>query len=503
MKKISIPFLFIAILFVVVGVVIGFFISSKFNLIPASITEMSSPLLNKSPDISRLSSTFTKIADKVIPAVVSISAQKIVVEKNSSFPFEEEDLFEKFLQKYEYPDDENTNNRYFRKKEWGLGSGVIIDSKKGFIVTNNHVISGSHDITVTLFDRRSFKASIIGTDVKTDLAVIKLKNASSIQEVNFGDSNKLKIGEWVLAIGSPFGLRHTVTAGIISAEGRANIGISDFEDFLQTDAAINPGNSGGALVNLYGEVIGINTAIASKTGGYVGIGFAIPSNMVSFVAKELIKHGKVIRSQLGIIIQQITPELAHCFNLKNINEGIIIGDVIKGTGAYEAKLKIGDVIIKLNDSPVNDINKFRNIIALTKPGTEVKLDILRDNKPMTIKVKLKQAIPEKEVFNNTTLKPSKSGKLGFEVDDISPELIKKFKIDKNEKGIIITNIDTNSSAYLIGGLKPGDIIKEVNRKEVNSVFEFKKYIKGIKPGDTILLLVKNGENTIFVAFVID
>jgi len=381
-----------------------------------------------------------------------------------------------------------------------MGSGVIIKDD-GTILTNNHVISEANEIKITLSDKRTFSAKLIGTDPKTDVAVIKIdKKVNDLKPAILGDSDKLEVGEWVLAIGNPFGLKSTVTSGIISFEGRGNVGVADFEDFIQTDAAINPGNSGGALVNLSGEVIGINTAIASKTGGYMGIGFAIPINMAKKVMDALITKGKVTRGYLGVRIQDMTEEFAKNLKLESTSKGIVVGDVIKDSPAARAGLKPYDVIMKLNGQDVDDINHFRNTIAITPPNTEVALIIWRDGSNMDIKVRLAEL--KGEETDKVTDQEEEAKDLGFKVKEITPDIAKQLNIDSSTKGCVVIDVQMGSSA-MEAGLRKGDIIKEINRQRIKSLADFKNVTGKLKKGDSILLQVQREEGTLLIGFTID
>ena len=339
------------------------------HLLPKSIPLLLTVLLwaggtQASPSLEGLSQDFSLVAERVNPVVVSISSEKVIKAQNSPFGKQFKDFFgnDPFSRFFTIPLPQG------EIRERGLGSGVIV-SKDGYILTNNHVVAGAEKIRVTLSDKRKFKAKIVGTDKKTDVAVIKIA-AHNLPVAKLGNSDKVKVGEFVLAIGNPFRLSHTVTAGIISAKGRSNVGLAEYEDFIQTDAAINPGNSGGALVNLQGEVIGINTAIATLSGGYQGIGFAIPINMAKEVMDQLISKGKVIRGWLGVIIQDIDSDMADALGLKKA-EGVVVGDVKKNSPAEKGGVKRGDVIILFDNQRVENAVELKNLVAAHKPKTVV------------------------------------------------------------------------------------------------------------------------------------
>lgn len=329
--------------------------------------------------INRFSQDFINVSKNVTPAIVTITSTKIVKTNNNLPPEIQNDPY---LRRFFG----NRGQDMQENKEQGLGSGVIVSSD-GTVLTNNHVVSGADTISVTLADKRKYKAKIVGTDPKSDVAVIKILDAQNLPVAKLGDSNNLSVGEWVLAIGNPLGLSSSVTSGIISAKGRGNVGITDFEDFIQTDAAINPGNSGGALVNLKGEVIGINTAIASRTGGYMGIGFAIPSNMANKIMNDLVNKGRVSRGFLGIQIQNIDEKIAKTFNLNN-DEGIIIADVSKDSPADVGGLQKYDVVKSVNGVTITDASEFRNKVAANDPGSTINVIVNRNGRDVNLNIKL-------------------------------------------------------------------------------------------------------------------
>jgi len=343
---------------------------------------------------------------------------------------------------------------------------------------------------VKLSDRREFKVKVIGTDPKTDIAVIKI-NSNHLPVIRWGDSDKLKVGETVIAIGNPYGLNQTVTSGIVSATGRSNVGISDYEDFIQTDAAINPENSGGALVNVRGELIGINTAIFSTSGGYQGIGFAIPSNMAKAVMESHIKKGKVIRGWLGVTIQPVTPELAKQFNLKE-EKGVLIGDVIEDSPAEKAGLQRGDVIVEYDGKEVDEPASLRNMVANTPPNKEVAIKILREGKPKTVKATIAELPAEMQRL------PGKFDNLlkGIHVQNLTPELKRGLGITKRITGVIITDIDDGSPAE--GVLMQNDIIMEINRKRISNTKDYEAVASRIKPDRDILLLIFRDRSTLYI-----
>ena len=391
------------------------------------------------------------------------------------------EFFDKFFRD-KFPD------REFRQQ--GLGSGVIVD-KEGYILTNNHVVEDADEIKVILGDKREFDGKVIGTDPQSDVAVIKIEG-ENLLPARLGNSDALRVGNWAIAIGNPFGLTQTVSFGVVSATGRADIGIAQYEDMIQTDAAINPGNSGGPLVNIKGEVIGINTAIFSKSGGYQGIGFAIPINMAKINMNSLIKHGRVTRGWLGVVIQDLTPALIKQFNVSS-NEGVLIADVQKESPASEANMKTGDVIVKFNEKDVTDVNHLRNIVAQTEVGKVVSVIVLRNGKEEKLSVKIQEQ--PSDLFVAAGSSP-KAKDLGMAVQDLTPELAKSLGIDEMS-GVVVTEVVPGSAAE-DAQLMQGDLIKEVNRKKVKNVEEFKSAIKISKGDEEVLFLVKRGDYTRYV-----
>jgi serine protease Do len=436
--------------------------------------------------IEETSRAFSEIVKAVSPAVVNISSTKIV--KRQQAPYDE--FFDNF---YPFPDGKS---RKF--KEQSLGSGVIV-SPDGYIVTNNHVIEQSSEIKVTLYDKRSFKARIIGTDSKTDIAIIQIE-ARDLPIIPWGDAEKLQVGEFVLAIGNPFLLSHTVTMGIVSAVGRADVGIADYEDFIQTDAAINPGNSGGPMVNIRGELVGINTAIFSKTGGYQGIGFAVPSNMVKAVMEQLIKTGKVTRGWLGVTIQELTPELAQQFGLK-YSEGVLVSDVSRGSPAQQAGIVRGDIILEYSGKKVQDVGLLRNAVAQSKVGSQVPVKILRRDKEMTITATV-VALPaegaEAKAGSSQGRDLYENVLAGVRVMDLSAAVAKQLGVEAEEKGVVVVNIESGAPAEE-AGLRRGDVIHEINRQRISNLNDFNKIVAKIRQGENVLLFVNRGGRKFYTA----
>ncbi len=432
--------------------------------------------------LSKIGQATAEIVDAVKPAVVNISTTRTIKTQGGFDPFFDDPFFRRFFgERFKAPKE---------RKSSGLGSGVIVESN-GYILTANHVVQGSEEIKVTLSDKREFKGKIVGTDAMSDIAVIKIE-AKDLPVVKMGDSSKLRVGETVLAIGSPYGLSQTVTMGIVSAVGRANVGIADYEDFIQTDAAINPGNSGGALVNVRGELVGINTAIFSTSGGYQGIGFAVPTSMAKAVMESLISKGKVIRGWIGVAIQNLTPELAKQFNLSE-EKGVLIGDVVEDGPADKAGLQRGDVIIEFDGKKIEDPNQLRNKVAVTEPGQEIEVKIIRDGTSIMKKIiigELPSEIhkPAKGEYDNSLS--------GVSVQNITPELIERLGLPSKIYGVIVEDIDEESQAF--GILKEGDIILEINKQRITNIKDYDKVVSKIKPGSEILLLIYRERASIYI-----
>lgn len=431
---------------------------------------------------------FVPIAKLAKASVVNVSSVKKAKQEGQSFqsPFFDDPFFRRFF-------GEEFERRMPAPREFqqqGLGSGVIVTSD-GYIITNNHVVEGADELNVSLPDKRTFKAKVIGTDPKTDLAVIKI-DVSNLPALPWGDASQLEVGEMVLAVGNPFGLSQTVTMGIISAIGRANVGIVDYEDFIQTDAAINPGNSGGALVNLKGELIGINTAIFSQSGGYMGIGFAIPSTMAKSVMQSLIKHGKVIRGWIGLSIQDVTPDLAKEFGATE-SKGALVGDVLEDSPASKAKIERGDIITTYDGVTVRDSNHLRGLVADTAPGTIAHLSVLRNKKTVDLNITIGELPKELDKASRDG-----SGKGDHALAGLTVENVRQSGRSKMSSGVVVTDIEPDSSAER-AGLQKGDVIREINRKPVKDVKDFERLTSQLSPRSPVLVLVKRGNSTIFLS----
>jgi serine protease Do len=433
-----------------------------------------------------LDTSFTEVARRIMPAVVNISSTRVIRARGGespSDPFFHRFFGEDFFRQFEVPRE---------RREQSLGSGVIVTSD-GYVITNNHVVAGAEEVRVTLADRREFDARIVGADPKTDVAVLKL-DAKGLPNLPLGDSDETEVGQVVLAVGNPFGLGQTVTMGIISAKGRANMGIVDYEDFIQTDAAINPGNSGGALVNARGELIGINTAIATRTGGYQGVGFAIPSNMARDVSQDLIRHGKVTRGYLGVVIQPVTPALAEAFKLREAR-GALVGDVSQGSPAARGGLKRGDVIVKFDGQEVDDYAQFRLRVARTEVGRKVNLEILRDGRRLPLQVTVGE-MPSAEGEGGQERAVASGTLEGITVEDLTPALIRRLGVPRQTRGVVVGDVGGGSAAAE-AGIRPGQVILEVNRRPTASVAAFRAAARAVGKG-TAVLLVQQGESSAYV-----
>ncbi len=447
----------------------------------AKISEQSIDLL------TRTGQAMAEVTAAVKPAIVNISTTRTIKVSGGGDPFFDDPFFKRFF-------GEQFGRQRQQPKEHksaGLGSGVIVSSD-GYIITNSHVIKDADEIKVTLTDKKEFTGRVIGSDPKTEIAVVKI-DASGLPTVSWGNSDALQVGEVVLAVGNPYGLNQTVTMGIVSALGRANVGIADYEDFIQTDAAINPGNSGGALVNIKGELVGINTAIYTTSGGYQGIGFAIPSNMVKSIMDSLIKTGKVVRGWLGVTIQKVTPELAKQFNLKE-EAGALVGDIMENSPAEKAGLQRGDIILEYDGKKIEEPNILRNMVANNLPGEEHTAVVLRDGKTKKIAITIGELPADVQQTVETT--DVQNVMKGITVQDMSPELAKKLHMPDKIKGVIISDIDDSSMAA--GILAQGDVIQEINRKKVVDTKNYADIVSKIKKDESVLLLLFRGGSSLFV-----
>lgn len=451
-----------------------------------------------------LSGAFSAASKTAMPAVVSIKVEKAIEASpmtfgtpfgyNDPFGLFDDDLLRKFFGDRLPPQQQQPQQQAPRKYyERGQGSGFIV-SKDGYILTNNHVVGDVDKITVELQDGRKFEnAKLIGTDPDSEVALIKIEG-DNFPVLPMGDSDKIEIGDWVIAIGNPFGLNETVTVGVISAVGRSNVHIAAYEDFIQTDAAINPGNSGGPLINLDGQVIGINTAIFSQSGGYMGIGFAIPINMALNIEQQLKSHGKVTRGYLGIYGQDITPEMAKLLQLKN-SQGVIVASVEPGSPADKAGLKSHDVLLEMSGKKIESYDTFRNEVAMLSPNSRVTFLVSRDGKTTEITVTLAERPTETAQGNQSKGQQQSQQALGIQVQSLTKDLAERFGYALGE-GVIVTRVAPASPAAN-AGIQSGDLIQSVNRQSVSTADEFEKAVNSTKDNKA-LLLIKRGEYSQFV-----
>lgn len=434
--------------------------------------------------------SYAPVLKSVLPAVVNISSSKVVRGQSES----SEETMPFFRQFFGGGDGEGNfalpQPRDHREKS--LGSGVII-SPEGYLLTNNHVVDGATDVRVTLSDKREFQGRVVGTDPKTDIAVLKIE-ASNLFPITIGDSAKAEVGDTVLAIGDPFGVGETVTKGIISATGRGNLGIEDYEDFIQTDAPINPGNSGGALINDRGELIGINTAIITHgSGGNQGIGFAVPSNLARTVMEEILKNGKVTRAYLGIFPQDVTPAIAKAFGEKDPN-GVLVSDVSPNSPAEAAGLQRGDIILEVNGKPMTDSNQLRMTISMMQPGSEAKLKVVHGGSQRELTIKLRE-LPTEQAENNNQTDDRQRASAGIEVANLTPDLAQQLNLPATTTGVVVKRVNP-SSPLADSGLREGDVVQEVNHQPVKNVSDF--YNAMHKDATNPLLLVNRGGRTLFI-----
>jgi serine protease Do len=433
---------------------------------------------------------FSQLAEVARPAVVNIRTEKTVQGGGKVFrhffgnPFggRERDPFKDFFGPFE----EGPSKDF---KQRSLGSGFIID-KEGFIVTNNHVVEGADQIKVRLSNEKEYEATVVGRDPKTDLALIKIEGAKDLVPLPVGDSDAQEVGTWVVAIGSPFGLEQTVTAGIVSAKGRI-IGSGPYDDFVQTDASINPGNSGGPLINMNGEVIGINTAIVASGQG---IGFAIPINMAKDIIAQLKSKGEVTRGWMGVGIQDLTPELAEYYKVNGEN-GVLVTQIFEGDPADKAGIKTNDIITAVNGEPVTSSRELSRRIAALGVGQKAKITIMREGREKTVTVETAKRQEEEMLARKES---ESDDKLGLSLQSLEPDMAARLGYDEAEKGVLVTGVESGSKADK-AGVQQGDLVKEINRKPVAGMEEFRKQLKQVKKGDPIMLLLKRGQSGFIVA----
>lgn len=432
-----------------------------------------------------LSLAFEQAADHIGPSVVSITSEKrFSVAGRQSVPQQIPEEFRRFFGDDFSPFLQPRSRQPRNSIQRGFGSGVIVSSD-GYILTNNHVVDGADEVTVKTVDEETYKAEVVGRDPKSDVALLKVE-ASGLPAAQLANSDAVKVGQWVLAVGGPFGLEKTVTAGIVSATGRNTVGIADYENFIQTDAAINPGNSGGPLVNLHGEVVGINTAIASRSGSNAGIGFSIPINMARNIMDSLKETGRVDRGYLGAMIQNLTRDLAASFQFDGDN-GVLIGDVAPNGPAEKAGLQSGDIVVSLNDKAMLNASQLRNTVAAMRPGTTATLEVFRDGKVMTVDVEI--GLLDEEAIVAASSDEASSDDLGMTVKTLTPEIAEQLELDGDEQGVVVTEVEAGGFAAR-AGLQPGTIIVSVNGKQTPNVTSFQEALKDNRPEDGIRLQVK-------------
>lgn len=488
----SFKFGVVAGLLLFVGVLAGIAATARFDWLPATTAQAQATV--PAPSGGVMAPNFVGVVKAVMPAVVNISTTRVVRSggEGPQSPFMDDPFFRQFFgdefsRRFQIPRE---------RKENSLGSGVIVDPA-GYIITNNHVIAKADEIKVLLTDKREFIGKVIGTDPRSDIAVIKI-DSSKLPTIPWADSDKLEVGEYALAIGNPFGLNQTVTMGIVSAVGRANVGIADYEDFIQTDAPINPGNSGGALVNARGELIGINTAIFSRSGGSMGVGFAVPSNMAQTVMNSLIKNGKVVRGWLGVSIQDITPELAKQFGLRD-SQGALVSEVLPDSPAAKSGFKSGDVIVTFDGKPIESPAMLRNVVGQTPVNKAVKVEVFREKRSKTISVKIGEQ-PKDVVQSDEEPAAGQTGNnalAGIDVRNLTPDMARQLKLPAGAGGVVIAAVSPDSDAAQ-AGLEPGDVILEINRERVRNLNEFKRIAGKLGEKESVLLLINRRGGKAFI-----
>ncbi|MGH7205368.1 MAG: DegQ family serine endoprotease [Nitrospiraceae bacterium] len=436
--------------------------------------------------------SFTEVAKAVTPAVVNITTS--MGDRGHEARGPRDRMRERMEEFFGSPWGPRGPMEPREHRGGGMGSGVIV-SPDGYIITNNHVIDGARELTVTLPDKREFKGKVIGTDPKTDLALIKVE-AQGLPSVTWGDSSKLQVGEYVLAVGNPFGLNSTVTLGIVSALGRGRMGITQYEDFIQTDAAINPGNSGGALVNARGELVGINTAIFSQTGGYQGVGFAVPASMAQPVYDSLVKIGKVVRGYLGVGIQEITQDLAKSFGLKQA-QGALVSDVNEDSPAEQAGITQGDVIIGYQGSPVQDAVALQRAVTRTPVGTKATVKVARNGHEMDLTVTIGEQ-PDTVKIARAEQGSSEHPLAGVAVQELDRQTARDLGLTKKTQGVVVMDVEPDSLASQ-AGLTPGDVIREINKQPVKSVKDYEKIMSSLKKDQQVLLLINRRGASLFLS----
>jgi serine protease Do len=435
--------------------------------------------------------SFAPVVKKVLPSVVTVTSARMV---KTAYQGGDDGIPPMFRQFFGEQGDGGGQFRMPRQqKEQGMGSGVIV-SPNGYILTNNHVVDHATTVTVIMPDKHEYKARVVGTDPKTDIAVLKV-DAGSLEPITIGDSDKVQVGDYVLAVGNPFGVGKTVTMGIVSATGRANLGIEDYEDFIQTDASINPGNSGGALVNDRGELIGINTAIlANGSEGNQGIGFAVPVSVARNVMDQIVNNGKVTRAYLGVMAQEVTPSIAKAFHEPEVR-GALIGDVTPDSPAQKAGLEKGDIILDINGKPVNNSAELRMHVSLMAPGTKVSVKVFRDGAEKTLPLTLAE-MPTETARSEQPENSSEDALEGIAVENVTAQTGRQLRLPADATGVVVTSVDPAGKAAE-SGLKRGDVIQEVNHKPVRNNADFESAMRNAKDGT--LLLVNRQGSTMYLA----
>ncbi len=455
-------------------------LSALWLSLPAATARAATPeSVDSQTALRALEDAFVSVADRVTPAVVNVSVKPKRIAPEAESP-ERQERFREFFGPEFF-------ERFFRRRQpredvRSTGSGVIVTAE-GYILTNNHVVENADSVEVHLSDDRKFQATIVGRDPKTDLAVLKIDaSAGALPVAALGDSDRLRAGQWAIAIGNPFGLDRTVTIGHISATGRTHVGVATYEAFIQTDASINPGNSGGPLLNIEGKVVGINTAMVSSGQG---IGFSIPINMAREIMTQLINKGRVVRGWLGIVIQELTPELSQSFGVKK-DGGILVADVMKDSPAEAAGLKPGDIVVEFNGAPIKDVTELQKRVAAVEPGRATPLVVLRDKVSTPLTVKIGEQPGEETA---ATAQPREET-LGLTVEPLTPEAGQRFKLTA-KAGVVVTDVASGSAGEQ-AGIRPGDAILEVNRRPVTDVESFRQVIGSVKPGEVVPVYVQRG-----------
>jgi serine protease Do len=457
-----------------------------------TILPEAAPAVRASVDPSGFQAGFSAVVKQTSPAVVNVYSTRVDKQRApQNSPFFNDPFFRRFFG--DNPEQSQQKPPRERRQQ-SLGSGVIVNPD-GYIVTNNHVVDGATDVKVTTFNKKDYPAKVVGRDPKTDIAVLKV-DTKDLPYLRLGDSSKSEVGDIVLAIGNPFGLGQTVTMGIISAKGRGNLGIEDYEDFIQTDAAINPGNSGGALVNTRGELIGINTAILSGSGGNQGVGFAIPVNMARNIVHQIEQNGRVIRGYLGVSTQPVTEQMSKAFGRTGDNYGALVAQVRPDSPAQKGGLQPGDIILELNEQRVEDSRTLSLSVSQMSPGSPAHLKVFRNGTMKDLVVTLGE-LPEKD--NESAGEDGAANDLmgGISVQNLTPEIARELGVPGSLTGVVVTRVDP-SSAAAESGLRQGDIVREVNRKPVTSARDFENAVRSPNKGAVLLLVNRNGQSLFMV-----